>query len=246
MIAITLYPHTIPYPVGISGSLPSLLIFNIGDIPLPAGYERVKYPYNSFGSWLRKLPLKNDTKVYLYNGREKANQQAQFAVVDLPIGKKNLQQCADVCMRLRADYLLSSGRADEISFSDNAAKSYRYNDYRSRISFQLYLEKVFSWCGTTSLQKQLKTLNSYVNIQAGDIIINGGSPGHAVIIADVAINKSGRKIFLLAQGFMPAQDIHILKNNNDNLLNPWYTITTEDELKTPEWDFKPLVIKSWE
>ena len=33
-----------------------------------------------------------------------------------------------------------------------------------------------------------------------------------MIVADVAFNKKGEKIFILAQGYMPAQDIHIVKN----------------------------------
>ena len=235
-----------PCPVRDTTVMSPLLIFDISQLNTPTGYERVKYPANSFAAWLRKLPLRNDLKVYLFNGMEKSNQHAQFAVIDLPIGEKNLQQCADVCMRLRADFLLSAGRENEIAFSDNALKIYRYSDYRPKISYPAYLEKVFSWCGTMSLQKQLKTLKYPGDIQPGDILINGGSPGHAAIIIDVAINKAGQKIFLLAQGFMPAQDIHILRNNSNNALNPWYTFNGNEQLETPEWNFKPLVIKTWE
>lgn len=56
----------------------------------------------SFGAWLRTLPLKKGTTVYLYNGRPKENQDAQFAVVDISVGQEDLQQCADAVMRLHA------------------------------------------------------------------------------------------------------------------------------------------------
>src|SRR5690242_18843782 len=52
----------------------------IGDIPLPEGYTRVNATEGSFAAWLRKLPLKKDKTVYLYDGRIKPNQTAQFAV----------------------------------------------------------------------------------------------------------------------------------------------------------------------
>jgi hypothetical protein len=177
---------------------------------------------------------------------KKKNQSAQFAVIDLPIGSKNLQQCADVCMRLRADYLRAAGRENEIVFLDNASKAYKYADYKNRKTYDDYLETVFNWCGTFSLEKQLKKVRNNNAIKPGDVIIYGGSPGHAVIIADMAVDADGRRVFLLAQGYMPAQDIHILNNLNQPN-SPWYSISLNDvELQTPEWTFNPINIRTWE
>ena len=69
--------------------------------------------------------------------------------------------------------------------------------------------------------------------------IQGGSPGHAVLIMDVAKNPSTQdKMFLLAQSYMPAQDIHILKNEVNKEDSPWYSLDEIDEhLSTPEWTF---------
>jgi hypothetical protein len=54
----------------------------------------------------------------------------------------------------------------------------------------------------------------------------------------MAENKvSGEKIFLLAQSYMPAQDIHILKNPENGGGNPWYSVNFGDKLITPEWEF---------
>lgn len=74
----------------------------IGAIPTPAGYHRLAGGEGSFGAWLRAVPLKKGTTVYLYNGRPKENQDAQFAVLDISVGHEDLQQCADAVMRLRA------------------------------------------------------------------------------------------------------------------------------------------------
>ncbi len=75
-------------------------------------------------------------------------------------------------------------------------------------------------------------------MEVGDVFIQGGSPGHAVLVVDMAVKKNKRqKVFLLAQSYMPAQDIHILKNPSDSILSPWYSFQSGDTLRTPEWDF---------
>jgi uncharacterized protein DUF4846 len=55
----------------------------------------------SLAAWLRRIKLKKDSRVHLYNGRLKKNQLAQFAVLDVMMSKGDLQQCADAIMRLR-------------------------------------------------------------------------------------------------------------------------------------------------
>jgi hypothetical protein len=81
-------------------------------------------------------------------------------------------------------------------------------------------------------------------MQIGDVFIQGGSPGHAVIIVDMAKNSKGEKIFILAQSYMPAQETQILKNPNDTNSSPWYTLPTST-LETPEWDFNATDLKTW-
>src|SRR5215471_12823760 len=75
----------------------------ISNIQPPAGYHRITQASGSFGEWLGKLRLKKDRTVYLFNGNRKANQDVQFAVIDVSVGNKDLQQCADAVMRLRAE-----------------------------------------------------------------------------------------------------------------------------------------------
>ncbi|MEL6922398.1 MAG: DUF4846 domain-containing protein, partial [Bacteroidota bacterium] len=68
--------------------------------------------------------------------------------------------------------------------------------------------------------------------------IQGGFPGHAVIVVDMAENEAGEKLFLLAQSYMPAQDMHILKNPKNATASPWYALKDlSAELPTPEWNF---------
>jgi hypothetical protein len=83
-----------PYPV-------------IGAIRVPQGFSRIYVAEHSFAEWLSKIRLKKSKTVYLFNGKPKANQKAQFAVLDISTGKNDLQQCPDAIMRLRAEFLFS-------------------------------------------------------------------------------------------------------------------------------------------
>jgi hypothetical protein len=214
----------------------------INEINLPDGYERLTLHAESFGSFLRKQPLKKETTVYLYNGQPKYNQTAQYAVLNISVGKRDLQQCADAVMRLRAEYLKQQQRS--VCFADNAGKKYCWEEYKKR-GWQSYLETVFGMCGTLSLEKELKT-KSWNQVTVGDVLIKGGSPGHAVIIIDAARHRqTGEVIFLLAQSYMPAQDIHVLQNNNEKELSPWYRVPKTTKIPTPEWTFYANQLRSW-
>lgn len=222
-------------------------IFTIVDIPLPAGFTRLPAGGNSFTTWLRSIKVKKDPQVYLYNGRLKNNQDAQFAVLDIPVGTKDLQQCADAVMRMRAEYLYQQNRTGEISFADNNGKKYNCPAGADRKNFERYLESVFAYCGTASLEKQLRRVPVFNNIQPGDVLIKGGFPGHAVMVMDVATDSSGRKLYLLAQSYMPAQDIHILKNPMYENLSPWYLAEKGNNLfiYSPEWTFSAKELRRW-
>lgn len=219
---------------------------HIGAIPPPAGYERPPATKGSFAGWLRNIRIKKGRTVFLYNGVPKRNQEAQYAVLDVPVGNKDLQQCADAVMRLRAQYLYSRKRFDEIWFSDNSGKKYVCPAAIDSTRFERYLEKVYAYCGTLSLEKQLRGVADFTTIQPGDVLIKGGSPGHAVMVVDVAVNRAGKKLYMLAQSYMPAQDIHVLKNPSDSEYSPWYEVDSDNSfIFTPEWTFTPKQLKRW-
>ncbi len=217
----------------------------IGSIPVPQGYARPPASPGSYTAWLRSLPLKKNKTVFLYNGMPKTNQLAQFAVVDMPVGNKDLQQCADAVIRLYAEYQYSRQQFGAIDFTDNAHTHYRLSAGAGRAAFEQYLEKVFSYCGTASLEKQLAAVHDFAQLQAGDVLIKGGSPGHAMQVVDMAADKTGHKIYLLAQSYMPAQDIHIVIAPGQPLLNPWYPADTNARIETPEWVFRSENLRRW-
>jgi uncharacterized protein DUF4846 len=218
----------------------------VAAIPLPEGFKRITPPEISFANWLRKISIKKDTRVYLYNGQLKQNQQAQYAVLNVPVGNKDLQQCADAVMRLRACYLYHQKRYADIFFTDNNGKRYACPGPVDSIQFERYLEKVYGYCGTLSLEKQLHPVSDFSSLQPGDVLIKGGSPGHCVMVMDLAVNNSGNTIYLLAQSYMPAQNIHLLKNPMDSNLSPWYELKNDNSfIYTPEWTFTPRQLRRW-
>ena len=231
----------------------------------PKGYSRISVSAGSFAAWLRNLPIRaGHPAVLLFNGKPKEDQEAHFAVVDIDVGKENLQQCADAIMRLRAEYLFSSGHQENICFrftSGDKAEWARWRDgYRPLVAgkvvkwmkrakedpsysnFRSYLTEVDRWAGTASLSKELLTVNEPVKVGIGDVFIKGGAPGHAVLVVDMAQDSSGRRVFLLGQSYMPAQDIHILKNPISDL-SPWYSAEDPGKLITPEWIFSRNSLK---
>lgn len=217
----------------------------VAAIPLPAGYHRLPQSNDSFGDWLRHVTLKKNKLVYKYDGSLKGDQSAQFAVLDISVGDKNLQQCADAVMRLRAEYLFAAKRYADINFSDNAGTRYLFTQPYTHEHLLQYLERVFGMCGTASLAKQMHPAGDPLAVQPGDVLVRGGFPGHAVIVMDVAENDTGERIYLLAQGYMPAQDIHLLKNPADADLSPWYQASGAPTIFTPEYTFMKNEWRSW-
>ena len=229
-------------------------------VAVPAGWKRLPAPPDSFAAWLRGLPVKpGRPEVRLFNGSKKGNQEAHHLVLEVDVGKRDRQQCADAVMRLRAEFQRQAGRDRDICFRFTDRTPARWQDWQSgmrpRISarekttwektaapdasyatFRRYLDIVFSYAGTLSLARELDKVIEARRIEAGDVFIQGGSPGHAVIVLDVAEDAQGRRAVLLAQSYMPAQDIHVLRNPQTPD-NPWYVIEGDGPLATPEWDF---------
>ncbi|AEV32836.1 hypothetical protein Oweho_1857 [Owenweeksia hongkongensis DSM 17368] len=233
----------------------------------PPGYDRQHCLTGSFGEYLRNLPLKpNESPVLFYDGSLK-NSNKHAAVLDMDIGDRDLQQCADAIMRIRAEYFFKRKEYDQISYHFVNGFSADYNRWAKgeRISvkgnttkwygnksadysyqnFRDYLTMVYIYAGTASLEKELKP-KPIADLSIGDVFIRGGSPGHAMLIVDVALNETGKKVFMLAQSYMPAQSIHIVKNLENEKISPWYELNeSEMILDTPSWNFYYAELRSF-
>lgn len=214
----------------------------------PPGFERTPVAEGSFAAWLRGLPMRPEgAPVLTYTGARKWRQDVHTAVIDIDIGKRDLQQCADAIMRLRAEWLFSQRRDKEIAFNNTNGKQMRFTSAKRKdhAGLRKYMDLVFAYAGTYSLERELKPV-SPDEIAIGDVFIKGGFPGHAVLVADMVENReTGEKRFLLMQSYMPAQDIHVLKNTNTSDGSPWYATPIGDQLVTPEWTFPRTALRRW-
>jgi hypothetical protein len=207
--------------------------------PTPSGWTRVAAPTESFAAWLRELPLEVAShKVMLFDGREKPRQDVHAAVVAIDIGTRDLQQCADAIMRLWSEYRFSQRLPVEFHPDPGRPRALRYDprvpDPR-RDRFRRWLVQVFADAGSASLQAELP--RGAGSVEPGDVLIQGGHPGHAVLVLD-AISDGGRRRLLLGQSYMPAQSFHVLKNLGEPALGAWFdeaTLDTPTGLVTPEW-----------
>ena len=218
---------------------------------VPDGYVRSDYPEGSFGSFVRNYPMKPDgSPVLLWTKEPKGNQRDHAAVFDMTVEDElDVQQCADSVMRIYAEYFRATGQYDRIRFHFVSGFLCDYNSYiqgnRVKVSgddvvwvqsqpaedsenvFNEYMKIVCAYASTLSMESESVSADLH-DLQIGDIFLKGGSPGHVVMVADVC-EKDGKKAFLLAQGYMPAQEFHIIKNplhEND----PWYY---EEEAQYP-------------
>ncbi len=242
----------------------------INQILPPPKHQRIIPPKGSFSEWLHFLPLApKGSPVMLYDGQPKSSQKMVCRVIDIDIGERDLQQCADAVMRLKAEFHYSQKDYANIHFNYTNGQLVKYTDWAagrkprmkgnkvyfsaassstydySYSNFKKYLQSIYIYAGTASLAKELKP-KLISEIIAGDVFIKGGFPGHAVIVVDVAKSPCGKKVFLLAQSYMPAQSIHILQNWEDPTLSPWFSEKLADQLITPEWTFEQNMLKTFE
>ena len=202
---------------------------HIGDIPCPAGYTRVAS--DDYTYFLRDLPLKKrGSLVHLYNGGLARLQFLSAGVIDMPIISKD-EQCADITMRIRAEYLWEKGRYNDICFISVGGKKQRYTGDASRTAFEKYLRTVYGTSNTASVfhETRERALNG---IQPGDILVypsrKKGYYGHAVLVVDVARNKSGKVAVLCVEGNTPAREAHVIRNLNP-FRNPWFILDDKDD-----------------
>ena len=208
--------------------------------PPPADAVRVET--DAFGTWLRHRPLAHaSAPVQTHDGRVV---QHRARVVDMALVKGDLQQCADSILRLRAEWLRETGQpisfhatsGDPMPWSRFQAGERPYVSGRNLAwrggkgpaSWDLYLGKVFTWAGTLSLKAH--ETEAVSEPRGGDVLVEGGSPGHAVLLLDVAVGPDDVTYLLVGEGFMPAQDFHIELGPHDG----WWT-WTEAGLELPHW-----------
>jgi hypothetical protein len=223
--------------------------------------EAVASTLDPWQEFLRHLPEKQG-KIVAYNGALIRDQDKHTAIIPYDVGERDLQQCADALIRLRAEYLFKQQQYDKISFQFTSGHYYSWEDYckglqprirgndvrfvpssprsKTYASLRSYLDIVYTYAGTQSLYRQLKPVK---DLRIGTVIIKPGSPGHCCIVIDETTRHDGTKVYKLVEGFMPAQSIYILKNPVDG--SPWHELKAGVSFRTASYHFTTYALRQF-
>ncbi|RLB65565.1 MAG: hypothetical protein DRI90_01665 [Deltaproteobacteria bacterium] len=225
----------------------------------PAGFARVDVAPDSFGAWLRRLPLAAPgSPVLAYDGRLllPGDHRNLASVTTLDIGNRDLQQCADAIMRLHGEWLWHHKRAKEASYPSGGGpipwtrylsgqypkvvgNTFEWRSGRPRAdshkTYRRYFDVVAGWANTVSLARSAKQ-PSRDAVRPGDFFVLPGGPGHAVLILDLARSADGRLVALMGQSFMPAQNFQVLRPSPRTT---WFELDPKQGVETPFWDTFP-------
>ena len=216
----------------------------------PKGFHRVSVQPNSFGYWLRNLPLLPEgTPVKDYLGRIKATTKDSTlaAVVNYDIRGKKLEQCMDIILRFWAEYLFSQKRSEQIAFYLPVNFLLKWSDWKqgfrphyqririnlvknhppdsSRDCFEKYLWEIFYHSNTQTAYFNYPQVK-IKDVQIGDFIVKKGSRGHAALIVDLAIDNDDNRIALFGQGDTPARQFYLL---NFKKHQPWFPLNRNNK-----------------
>jgi hypothetical protein len=225
----------------------------------PEGYERI---FNDgYSKFLRQFPLKDNNRVKFHHGGEKTNNDIWDAVFDYDIGKGDLHQCADAVLYMRANFLFKQGLTENLYYNFVSGFKAKYSDYmthyykiegnnvslvsRNNIlkdnpeTLRKWLRQIFSYANTWSIDTYDSSPVNILEMKPGDFFIESNPPpatGHAINVVDVVVNKTNsKKMYMLSQSYMPAQETHILINPLNG--GVWYTLDEFKDIVTPEWTF---------
>jgi len=226
--------------------------------PAPSGFTRVSVKAGSYADWLRHLPLlAKGTAVRDYAGRILVGATAAArAVIDLDVGKRDLQQCMDTLMRIRGEYLWWKKRAARARFRYAGGKYFGWAQYArgirpkrqgrrivfkaghragyGRRHFERYLTFMFMMTGTMHNTREPRV--KFADLAAGTFFVqpppSPGSLGHAVVILEVAKSRTGQVRALIGEGYTPAQDFHVVKAPGSGA---WYNLSASNPVQTPQW-----------
>lgn len=208
---------------------------------IPDGYTRVLE--NKYHEWITSLEITTKEEVKTFDGDTIYGLGDYYAgKFTYDIGDENLHQCADAAIYLNAKYHFDTGNLDRITYHFTNGKRYGFKQWTSGLTplvtgnksklvigpeksnntFREYLDIIFMYAGSWSLEKYDTFEVDLKDMMVGDIFIQGGFPGHTISVVDVVINKkTNNKLYMLAESYMPAQEQYILSNSG----NVWYNLS---------------------
>lgn len=209
----------------------------------------IQFKDDAFANFLRSLPRKDKYKtIKNYEGKSANLDWYKYCVIDFPL-LSPVEQCADVCMHLRAEFLFRQKQYDKIHFLDINGRDNPYKGGASHQALEKYLRRVYEISNTASMYKELVTVPSLSDIRPGDMFIypaKGNHLGHVVMVCEVAKDKNGDIYYQVLQGYTPACEPHIMRNNCYKENIPWFKLDTKaDVVEINLFKFGKGQLKRW-
>lgn len=223
----------------------------------PERFYRIPADSGSFAFWLRRTPLlPENSAVKDYKNRvfKKSTDSTVAAVIAYNIKSRKLDQCMDILLRLHTEYMIETGKKDEIRYPLPDGLLLSWPKWKSGIrpkfkgahfylektaepdssdaSLRRYLNTIFEYSGTQAFYHYYDDIDP-ADLQIGNFIVKKGGNGHAVMIVDLARDNDGNLAALIGQGDTPACQFYLLSYEKGN---PWFPID-------PAEDVLPLPIK---
>jgi hypothetical protein len=224
--------------------------------PTPPGYQRVQVEPGSFAEWLRSLPMAPEgTPAKSFDGRVSLDADDDYlaGVVAIDIGNADLEQSADVILRLQAEWLWSRGEKANISYLSATKLAMPLSRWEKgqrlipngpnmfwvikgkpaevdHAEFRKYLDAVFNWANSTSLSIRSKPVEDPKDLLAGDFFLQLQPPNQVAVVLDVAEKPSGERVALLGQARNPAESVHVVRPGK---ATAWFSVRPPVPVLTP-------------
>jgi hypothetical protein len=219
------------------------------------GYGGFPDDPNSWSEWLRLLPLAaSGTPVRNYRGEivVPGDDEQLAAVVAIDIGSRDLQQSADVLLRLHAEWRWYRGELRMLYLSDSKLElplqkwgagerlvaaggqpkwvaQAAAKPKLDGVDFREYLEAVLAWSDGQALVAESVPL-APEGLEPGAFFLRQGHPADVLVVLDVATSPAGERAMLLAHARNPSENIHVIRPTRDTV---WFPVRTHQPVRVP-------------
>jgi hypothetical protein len=197
----------------------------VSDIPAPSGCSRTELAAGSYAAWLRGLPIKDGCEILAYDGsRVETGSYRVLAVLGLPLMfREDLEQCADWCFRLWAEFHRESGNLGSLRLFDYSGR--RRGFAGSGKTYRKFLRWTMANANSHSLLQGCLSVDP-ADLMPGDMLVQNrdGGVGHVSLIMDACRDSTGGKYYLIGYGYMPAQEFHIERADTIYGRDGWFSL----------------------